>query len=46
VTVLLVDPEEDADVELAEDLVLHLGRHWLAHQDASDPARTRDPFGL
>ena len=29
VTVLLVDPEEDADVELAEDLVLHLGRHGL-----------------
>jgi nucleotide-binding universal stress UspA family protein len=29
VTVLLVDPEEDADIELAEDLVLHLGRHGL-----------------
>ena len=29
VTVLLVDPEEDADMELAEDLVLHLGRHGL-----------------
>jgi nucleotide-binding universal stress UspA family protein len=29
VTVLLVDPEEDAEVELAEDLVTHLGRHGL-----------------
>ena len=29
VTVLLVDPEEDADIELAEDLVAHLGRHGL-----------------
>jgi nucleotide-binding universal stress UspA family protein len=29
VTVLLVDPEEDADIELAEDLVGHLGRHGL-----------------
>jgi nucleotide-binding universal stress UspA family protein len=29
VTVLLVDPEEDADIELADDLVLHLGRHGL-----------------
>jgi nucleotide-binding universal stress UspA family protein len=29
VTVLLVDPEEDADVELADDLVAHLGRHGL-----------------
>jgi nucleotide-binding universal stress UspA family protein len=29
VTVLLVDPEEDADIELAEDLVLHLARHGL-----------------
>ena len=29
VTVLLVDPEEDADIDLAEDLVTHLGRHGL-----------------
>ena len=29
VTVLLVDPEEDADIDLAEDLVAHLGRHGL-----------------
>jgi nucleotide-binding universal stress UspA family protein len=29
VTVLLVDPEEDADIEVAEDLVAHLGRHGL-----------------
>jgi nucleotide-binding universal stress UspA family protein len=29
VTVLLVDPEEDAEVELAEDLVTHLARHGL-----------------
>ena len=29
VTVLLVNPEEDADVELAENLVAHLGRHGL-----------------
>jgi nucleotide-binding universal stress UspA family protein len=29
VTVLLVDPEEDAEIEVAEDLVAHLGRHGL-----------------
>jgi nucleotide-binding universal stress UspA family protein len=29
VTVLLVDPEEDADIDVAEDLVAHLGRHGL-----------------
>jgi nucleotide-binding universal stress UspA family protein len=29
VTVLLVDPEEDADIDLAEHLVTHLGRHGL-----------------
>ena len=29
VTVLLVDPEEDADIDLAEDLVAHLERHGL-----------------
>jgi nucleotide-binding universal stress UspA family protein len=29
VTVLLVDPEEDADTDLARDLVAHLGRHGL-----------------
>jgi nucleotide-binding universal stress UspA family protein len=29
VTVLLVDPEEDADIEAAEDLVAHLARHGL-----------------
>ncbi len=29
VTVLLVDPEEDADIEVAEDLVAHLARHGL-----------------
>ena len=29
VTVLLVDPEEDVDIDLAEDLVAHLGRHGL-----------------
>jgi nucleotide-binding universal stress UspA family protein len=29
VTVLLVDPDEDADIDLAEDLVAHLGRHGL-----------------
>jgi nucleotide-binding universal stress UspA family protein len=29
VTVLLVDPEDDADIDLAEDLVAHLGRHGL-----------------
>jgi nucleotide-binding universal stress UspA family protein len=29
VTILLVDPEEDADIDLAEDLVAHLGRHGL-----------------
>jgi nucleotide-binding universal stress UspA family protein len=29
VTVLLVDPEEDTDIDLAEDLVTHLGRHGL-----------------
>jgi nucleotide-binding universal stress UspA family protein len=29
VTVLLIDPKEDADIEVAEDLVLHLGRHGL-----------------
>jgi nucleotide-binding universal stress UspA family protein len=29
VTVLLVDPEEDADIDLAEGLVTHLGRHGL-----------------
>jgi nucleotide-binding universal stress UspA family protein len=29
VAVLLVDPDEDADVDLAEDLVAHLGRHGL-----------------
>jgi nucleotide-binding universal stress UspA family protein len=29
VTVLLVDPEEDADIELAEELVAHLVRHGL-----------------
>jgi nucleotide-binding universal stress UspA family protein len=29
VTVLLVDPEEDADIDLAGDLVAHLGRHGL-----------------
>ena len=27
VTILLVDPEEDADIDLAEDLVAHLERH-------------------
>ena len=29
VTVLLIDPEEDADIDVAEDLVAHLGRHGL-----------------
>src|SRR5690348_8616674 len=29
VTILLVDPEEDADIDLAEDLVAHLERHGL-----------------
>ncbi len=29
VTLLLVNPEEDVDIELAEDLVGHLGRHGL-----------------
>jgi nucleotide-binding universal stress UspA family protein len=29
VTLLLVNPEEDADIELTEDLVGHLGRHGL-----------------
>ena len=29
VTVVLVDPEGDADIDLAEDLVAHLGRHGL-----------------
>jgi nucleotide-binding universal stress UspA family protein len=29
VTVLLVNPEEDADIDLAEDLVAHLERHGL-----------------
>jgi nucleotide-binding universal stress UspA family protein len=29
VTILLVDPEDDADIYLAEDLVAHLGRHGL-----------------
>jgi nucleotide-binding universal stress UspA family protein len=29
VTVLLVDPEEVADIDVAEDLVAHLGRHGL-----------------
>ena len=29
VSLLLVDPEEDADIELAEDLVGHLERHGL-----------------
>lgn len=29
VTILLVDPEEDADTDLARDLVAHLGRHGL-----------------
>ena len=28
-TVLLVDPEEGEDIELAEQLVAHLGRHGL-----------------
>lgn len=27
--VLLIDPEEDADIDFAEDLVAHLGRHGL-----------------
>jgi nucleotide-binding universal stress UspA family protein len=29
VTILLIDPEEDADTDLARDLVAHLGRHGL-----------------
>jgi nucleotide-binding universal stress UspA family protein len=29
VTVLLVDPDDDADVDLAQDLAAHLGRHGL-----------------
>jgi nucleotide-binding universal stress UspA family protein len=29
VTILLVDPDDLADVSLAQDLVAHLGRHWL-----------------
>ena len=29
VTVLLVDPEDDADIDLAEGVVAHLGRHGL-----------------
>jgi nucleotide-binding universal stress UspA family protein len=29
VTILLVDPEEDADIEVAEDLVAHLARHGV-----------------
>lgn len=29
VTILLIDPEEDADTDLARDLMAHLGRHGL-----------------
>jgi nucleotide-binding universal stress UspA family protein len=29
VTVLLIDPEEEADIEVAEHLVAHVGRHGL-----------------
>lgn len=41
VTVLLVDPEDDAEIDLAEDLVAHLGRHGCTPRRKSSSMSSR-----